>query len=434
MDYYKLEELENQYPDIQNYVKRNDTATLLQGIYTKNKVEFKMPTTQYIKPVDGTSFRFILAIKNGDAPETYFTSKPYFDDLKSAYSTNNPYFYNTSLYKEFTVKVDISQMVKVALNLIEKELKDGAEVSENIFYKQSALVQSNVPEQKSARNEYEELSKEKTKVENQLSDLKKPKFGTVERFTKKAKEQAILYKNTKSQLEAKLRELNTRIDFAQNQISVTSTTNIAVSNPSLEIDYINLVKFIDYCLTKEDFSPDSAETGGVKKASELGVWKVKKYIPATPSESDSSSTSKSGKEGEGDLEQKDGTFVGNLIRKIEKIPVVGQIVSGVKAVVNVVGKGIKAVGNFFKKLFSDKRVKENFTKIATIGDVNIYKFNYVWDKDTEQYGVIAQELLGTKYESAVSVDEESGLYKVDYEKLNEMIDLKSFIEQLDKSN
>ena len=133
MDYYKLEELENQYPDIQNYIKRNDTATLLQGIYTKNKVEFKMPTTQYIKPVDGTSFRFILGIQNADAPVTYYTSKPYFDDLKSAYSTNNPYFYNTSLYKEFTVKVDISQMVKVALNLIEKELKDGAEVSENIF-------------------------------------------------------------------------------------------------------------------------------------------------------------------------------------------------------------------------------------------------------------------------------------------------------------
>jgi len=434
MDYYKFEELENQYPDIQNYVKRNDTATLLQGIYTKNKVEFKMPTTQYIKQVDGTSFRFILGIQNADAPVTYYTSKPYFDDLKSAYSANNPYFYNTSLYKEFTVNIDISQMIKLAKTLIEKELKDGAEVSENIFYKQSALVQSNIPEQKNARNEYEELSKEKTKVENQLSDLKKPKFGTVERFTKKAKEQAILYKNTKFQLEAKLRELNTRIDFAQNQISVTSTTNIAVSNPSLEVDYINLVKFIDYCLTKEDFSPDTAETGGVKKASELGVWKVKKYIPATASEKDFSSTSKSGKEGEGDLAQKDGTFVGNLIRKIEKIPVVGQIVSGVKAVVNVVGKGIKAVGNFFKKLFSDKRVKENFTKIATIGDVNIYKFNYIWDKDTEQYGVIAQELLGTQYESAVFVDEESGLYKVDYEKLNEMIDLKSFIEQLDKSN
>lgn len=131
---------------------------------------------------------------------------------------------------------------------------------------------------------------------------------------------------------------------------------------------------------------------------------------------------------------KQGTFVGNLIRKIESVPVIGTIVTGVKAVVNAVGSAVKAVGKFLKKLFSDKRVKENLTKVATIGDVNIYKFNYIWDKDTEQYGVVAQELLGTKYESAVSIDEESGLYKVDYEKLNEMIDIQSFITQLQQAD
>ena len=116
------------------------------------------------------------------------------------------------------------------------------------------------------------------------------------------------------------------------------------------------------------------------------------------------------------------------------MPVIGTIVTGVKAVVNAVGTAVKAVGKFLKKLFSDKRVKENLTKVATIGDVNIYKFNYIWDKDTQQYGVIAQELLGTKYESAVFVDEESGLYKVDYEKLNEMVDIQSFINQLQQTD
>jgi hypothetical protein len=131
---------------------------------------------------------------------------------------------------------------------------------------------------------------------------------------------------------------------------------------------------------------------------------------------------------------KPGTFVGNLIRKIESVPVIGAVVTGVKAVVNAVGSAVKAVGKFFKKLFSDKRVKENVIKVATIGDINIYKFNYIWDKDSEQYGVIAQELLGTKYESAVFVDEDSGLYKVDYEKLNEMVDIQSFINQLEQKD
>lgn len=429
MDYYKLEELENQYPDVANYKKVNDRATSLSGVYPKNKIEFKMPDTQYIKPVENTSFRFILAIKNGNEAERYYTSKPYFDDLKSSYDTNNPYFYNTSLYKEFTVKIDISNIMKIANTLAEKELKDAAQVSENIFYKQTALYQSNEAEQKSARTEYETLVEEKRKTEAQLDELKKPKVGPF--VTKKEAEALKLFRSNKQQLETRLKTINSLINTAQSKITTNSTITVSGVNPKLEIDYIKLIQFFDYCLTKDDFSPDSAETGGVKKASELGVWKVKKYIPAQESTRDSSSSADKDEAGS---QQKQGTFVGNLIRKVEKIPVIGQIVSGVKAVVNVVGKAVKAVGNFFKKIFSDKRVKENLTKVATIGDINIYKFNYVWDKDNEQYGVIAQELLGTKYESAVFVDEESGLYKVDYEKLNEMVDIQSFINQLQQTD
>lgn len=430
MDYYKLDELENQYPDVANYKKVNERATSLTGVYPKNKIEFKMPDVQYIIPVENTSFRFIIAIKNGNEVERYYTSKVYFDDLKNSYDTNNPYFYNTSLYKEFTVKVDIASIMKIANTLAEKELKDAAQVSENIFYKQTALYQSNEAEQKSARTEYEALVEEKRKTEAQLDELKKPKVGPF--VTKKEAEAVKLYRSNKQQLETKLKTINSLINNAQSKITTNSTITVSGVNPKLEIDYVKLVQFFDYCLTKDDFSPDTAETGGVKKASELGVWKVKKYIPATESTKDSSSTS--AKEDESGLEQKQGTFVGNLIRKVEKIPVIGQIVSVAKGVVNVVGKAVKAVGNFFKKIFSDKRVKENLTKVATIGDINIYKFNYIWDKDAEQYGVVAQELLGTKYESAVFVDEESGLYKVDYEKLNEMVDIQSFINQLQQTD
>lgn len=433
MDYYKLDEIENQYPSTENYVKVNDTAALLKGAYPKNKIQFNMPATQYITPVADTSFRFILALKNGNEVERYFTSAPYFDDLKDSLKTNNPYFYNTSLYKEFTVRVDISGIMKIAKTLAEKELKDEAQVSENVFIKQTALAQTNEPEQKAARSEYENLVEEKRKTEAQLNELKKPKVGVF--VTKKEAEALKLFRSNKQQLESKLKNIDSLINTAQSKITTNSDKKVSAVNPTLEIDYIKLVEFFDYCLQKEDFSPDTAETGGVKKASELGVWKVKKYIPAIESTKDSSSTSSGGaNEDEAGLQQKKGTFVGNLIRKVEKIPVIGQIVTGVKAVVNVVGKAVKAVGNFFKKIFSDKRVKENLTKVATIGDINIYKFNYIWDKDTEQYGVIAQELLGTKYESAVFIDEESGLYKVDYEKLNEMVDIQSFINQLEQTD
>jgi len=45
----------------------------------------------------------------------------------------------------------------------------------------------------------------------------------------------------------------------------------------------------------------------------------------------------------------------------------------------------------------------------------MYSFNYIWDK-TKIIGVMAQDLLKTKYESALSKDK-NGFYMVDYSKL-----------------
>ncbi len=48
--------------------------------------------------------------------------------------------------------------------------------------------------------------------------------------------------------------------------------------------------------------------------------------------------------------------------------------------------------------------------------IKIYAWNYKWDLETTHKGVIAQNLLGTKYESALSKDN-NGFYMVDYSKL-----------------
>jgi hypothetical protein len=68
-----------------------------------------------------------------------------------------------------------------------------------------------------------------------------------------------------------------------------------------------------------------------------------------------------------------------------------------------------------KKLFSDERLKENVNKVGEIDGVNVYTFNYVWDKTQQEFGVMAHELLNTKYADAVSIHE-SGYYMVDYSK------------------
>ena len=66
--------------------------------------------------------------------------------------------------------------------------------------------------------------------------------------------------------------------------------------------------------------------------------------------------------------------------------------------------------------YSDSRLKENITFIGTEDDLNVYSWNYLWDKATTYIGVMAQELVATKYAKALSVDS-NGYYMVDYSQL-----------------
>jgi hypothetical protein len=65
--------------------------------------------------------------------------------------------------------------------------------------------------------------------------------------------------------------------------------------------------------------------------------------------------------------------------------------------------------------FSDSRLKENIKFKESVDGVNVYSYNYKWETKS-RIGPMAQELLGTKYESAVH-PHASGYYTVDYNKL-----------------
>jgi hypothetical protein len=75
--------------------------------------------------------------------------------------------------------------------------------------------------------------------------------------------------------------------------------------------------------------------------------------------------------------------------------------------------GVKVIKKVWKKLFSDERLKENIVHVGKVDEINVYNFNYVWDKTEQHFGVMAVELLNTKYADAVSIHE-SGYYMVDY--------------------
>jgi hypothetical protein len=64
---------------------------------------------------------------------------------------------------------------------------------------------------------------------------------------------------------------------------------------------------------------------------------------------------------------------------------------------------------------SDLRLKNIIELVDCVNGINVYDFEYI-DKPGEIYrGVIAQELLDTKFKEAVIL--EDGYYKVDYSKL-----------------
>lgn len=66
--------------------------------------------------------------------------------------------------------------------------------------------------------------------------------------------------------------------------------------------------------------------------------------------------------------------------------------------------------------YSDIRLKTNIKFIKKINGVNKYSWNYIWDLETTYYGVIAQELLGTKFKKALRIDK-NGYYMVNYDDL-----------------
>ena len=66
--------------------------------------------------------------------------------------------------------------------------------------------------------------------------------------------------------------------------------------------------------------------------------------------------------------------------------------------------------------YSDKRLKTNIKYIGIQNGLKLYSYNYIWDKNTIHKGVMAQEILETKYKSAIKQDKD-GYYMVDYSKL-----------------
>jgi len=138
MEYKNLSNLENTYPQPGNYIlnKADKSVSNLFGIYPdKNKLDFKLPSLEDIKSVQGTNFRFILAIFKDyqDTKPVYYTSDRYLNDLISAAAEGNPYFLQSSFSNSNIVSYVYEDIIKMVDSMKPLEQKSRVDFRINIF-------------------------------------------------------------------------------------------------------------------------------------------------------------------------------------------------------------------------------------------------------------------------------------------------------------
>ncbi len=147
MKYFRLFELQNQYPTIRNYTRENSISSVnslynhgdavLTGIFPENQRRFPLSNIAFIRPIANTSIRFILKVKKSADDEfpRYFTSFNYFAELEQSITTPNPHFLNLSLLDTNIVEFDLSDSIRNFINQIETETFRNVKMFKNNFLK-----------------------------------------------------------------------------------------------------------------------------------------------------------------------------------------------------------------------------------------------------------------------------------------------------------
>ncbi len=432
MQYVSLSKVPNRYPSLNNYTKFKEDLVLLNGLYPeRNKVNFQLPKFEDITPIDNTTFRFVISVfaDENDTSPKLFTSKTFYNDIKLAYRVNNPFFPIQALIGNGSIlTINLKDYFQIFEKMEKEEKEAPVDVVKNIFITDTSETNRNV---ESLKKELESVDNDINKFNAEIADaeselVKKTTFKQSEResglsrlIKRKLTSDLTDLEDSISKLKIQRDSLVTKKNKLESDIK---ELNSAVSNSLLSdnsvIDYEALIKFIDFMVKPQGFQLDGIETNNVIKAESIGEW-AGEYISAYKRRQAGEvieATTIDERITPPKVEEKE-----TLIQKIGNLPVIKQVV-GV----------VKAVGKFLGKLFSDSRLKTDVVKVGQIDDINIYKFKFIYDKSKTQIGVIAQELLNTKYADCVSTDPSTGFYIVNYNILQQKVDIIGAIDRVQK--
>ena len=299
MEYIILPLLDNKYPNFRNYNKEATGDVILSGIYAdKNKLSFKLPSLDNITKVYGTTFRFIISVSidNKDKNPKYFTSDEYYSDLEASIDEANPYFINYSIFTPFIVNVSIKDAIDLFAKLDPLEKDVPVAVIKNVFAKgkdKNGNSQTTTKVELGAKRiQLDDLRNKLTKLDTDIAND--------DRILNESLIKAFLRGDNKNKVKADLDKLKldrqataTAIKALEDEINsmngvgvIPSTTpgaepntfakptipDVTLTAEDVDIDYEALIKYIDWLVAKTVYSTESAETGGVKDANEIGDW------------------------------------------------------------------------------------------------------------------------------------------------------------------
>ena len=299
MEYILLPLLDNKYPNFRNYTKDVNGDVILSGIYAdKNKLNFKLPKLDNITLVTGTTFRFILSVSKdiNDKNPKFFTSELYYSDLKYSIDEGNPYFINYSIFTPFIVNVFIKDAIDLFAKLDPLEKDIPVAVIKNVFAsgkdKEGKNPSTTKSDLASKRIQLEDLRTKLTKLDSDISNderivkesgllafIKKDNKKGAAADLDKLKANRLATTTAIKTLEAELSSMNgannkteTTPGAEPNTFAKPTIPDVTLREEDVEIDYDALVKYIDWMVSPTIYSTESAETGGVKDAHEIGDW------------------------------------------------------------------------------------------------------------------------------------------------------------------
>jgi uncharacterized membrane protein YgcG len=130
MEYITLDNQQNKYPTIVNYVTSNLLEITLTGNYTTNKISFGINSLSNVVAVKDTTFKFLLSIEGSNK---IYTSPLYYNQLAASVDESNPYFIEGSFKPEFIVNYTIADISQIINELKAAEKLKNVIVSKNVF-------------------------------------------------------------------------------------------------------------------------------------------------------------------------------------------------------------------------------------------------------------------------------------------------------------